>query len=213
MSTSVPYPPETYPSEPHPPAVSASADQSAAADESAVRVAGWLALGGAVTSVVLGIMMIAWPEATLKVVAALFGIWLLLQGVARIVQAVTASARDGAERALLGVVGILFVLAGVIALRNLLGSLAVVATLVGLMWLVGGILELISAFGKRGSGDRMTRVLLGAVSILGALVVLVWPDLSLMTLVYLTGAWMVIMGLLQAGLVIWARRSTAARTT
>src|SRR5688500_16124265 len=117
MSTSVPYPPETYPSEPHPPAVSASADQSAAsaADESAVRVAGWLALGGAVTSVVLGIMMIAWPEATLKVIAALFGIWLLLHGVARIVQAVTASARDGAERALLGVVGILFVLAGVIA--------------------------------------------------------------------------------------------------
>jgi uncharacterized membrane protein HdeD (DUF308 family) len=210
MSTSVPYPPEPYPLEPQPPAAAAAADSAdvvSAADDATLRLAFWVGFGGAVISVVLGAMMLAWPEATLHVIAALFGIWLLLHGVVRIVQAITASAREGMERALLGVIGILFVIAGVIALRNLLVSLAVVTTIVGLMWLIGGIVELISAFSRRSGGDRTTHVVLGVLSILGALVVLVWPDLTLVALVYLIGIWMLIMGLIQVGLVIWARRA------
>ena len=67
MSTSVPYPPDQYPSDslpPQPPvtpAGTAAADDARALD-SVVRAGWWLALGGAVTSVVLGVMMIAWPE-------------------------------------------------------------------------------------------------------------------------------------------------------
>lgn len=205
MSTSVPYPPDPYPSEPYPPIAGAAAPEAAAL-HSAVRVGWWLALGAAVIGVVLGVMMMAWPEATLKVVAALFGVWLLLHGVVRIVQAITASAREGSERAILGVIGVLFVIAGVIALRNLLVSLAVVITLVGLMWLIGGIVELVGAFAGHG-GYRLWHAVLGCLSIVAALVVLVWPDLSLLTLVYVTGAWMIIMGLIQAALVIGARRS------
>ena len=215
MSTSVPYPPDPYPSDSLPPGPPVTpADTSAADDaralDSVVRAGWWLALAGAVTSVILGVMMIAWPEATLKVIAALFGIWLLLHGVVRIVQAITASAREGSERAILGLIGILFVVAGVIALRNLLGSLAVVITLIGLMWLIGGIAELISAFTRREAGDQGWRIGLGLLSILGALVVLVWPDLSLVTLVYVTGAWMILMGALQVALVVWARRALTA---
>jgi uncharacterized membrane protein HdeD (DUF308 family) len=160
--------------------------------------------------VVLGIMIVAWPEATLKVVAVLFGAWLLLHGVVRIVQAITGTARDGAERAILGVVGVFFVVSGVIALRNLLGTLALMITLVGLMWLIGGIMELISAFGGPRGGDRMWHVVLGGLSIVAALVVLVWPDLSLITLVYVTGAWLIITGLIQVALVFWARRALNA---
>jgi uncharacterized membrane protein HdeD (DUF308 family) len=217
MSTSVPYPSEPYPSEPGPPTAAPTAESAgaldaaqAAADRSSLRAGLWLALVGALTSVLLGVMMLAWPEATLKVIAALFGIWLLLHGIVQIVQSITATAREGAERALLAVVGLFFVVAGVIALRNLLGSLAVVITLVGLMWLIGGIVELISAFTRRGAGDRMARLILGGLSIVGGLVVLVWPDLTLVTLVYLTGIWMLIMGLFQVALVIWARRSLSA---
>jgi uncharacterized membrane protein HdeD (DUF308 family) len=209
MSTSVPYPPDPYPSEPYQSTATVGA-ADAAAQDSAERVAWWLALGGALTSVLLGIMMIAWPDATLKVVAALFGIWLLLHGGVRIVQAITATARDGGERAILGVIGVLFVVAGVIALRNLLVSLAVVITLVGLMWLIGGLVELVSAFGRRGSGHRVLHVVLGGLGIVGALIVMVWPGLSLTTLVYVTGAWLIVMGLLQVALVVWARRSVAS---
>jgi uncharacterized membrane protein HdeD (DUF308 family) len=198
MSASVPYPPDPYP-----------VDTSVGAGglDSSAKLAWWLALAAALFGLVVGVMMVAWPEATLKVVAVLFGAWLLLHGVVRIVQAITGSQEDGGRRALLAVFGVIFVIAGVVALRNLLVSLSVLVTIIGIMWVISGIVELVSAFGGPGGGYRLWRVTLGALSIVAALVVLVWPDLSLVTLVYLTGAWLILMGLLQVAMVLWARRS------
>ncbi|GID95661.1 HdeD family acid-resistance protein [Amorphoplanes digitatis] len=203
MSASVPYQSEPFTSE----GVSAV---PADATKSFAKAVWWLALGASVFSVVLGVIMLVWPEATLKVVAALFGIWLLLHGIVRIVQAITATARDGAERAILGVIGVFFVVAGVIALRNLLVTLTLLVTLVGLMWLIGGILELISALGNRDRTYRGWGIALGVLSIIAALVVLLWPDISVVAFVYLTGAWLIFMGLIQVGMVFWARRAITA---
>ena len=208
MSASVPYPPDSYPTEPHPPEGASAAPVTGAQDHG-LRLAWWLAIGVAVAGVVIGVMMLVWPEATLKVVGALFGIWLLLHGVVRIVQAITGPAGEGAERAIVAVIGVLFVIAGVIALRNLLESLALLITLIGLMWLIGGILELISAFGGPG-GYRGWRIVAGVLSIVVALIVLFWPDESLITLVYLTGIWLIVSSLLQVALVFWARRSATS---
>ena len=212
MSASVPYTPDSYPADTVP---SDGADKPVQAGglDSSEKLAWWLALAAAMFGLVVGVMMVAWPEATLKVVAVLFGAWLLLHGVVRIVQAITGSDQDGAQRAILAVVGVFFVVAGVIALRNLLASLAVLVTVIGLMWLIGGIIDLISAFGGPGGGFRLWRIALGTLSIIGALVVLVWPDLSLVTLVYLSGAWLIIMGLLQVAMVLWARRTVSRAAT
>jgi len=208
MTASVPHPSNPYPADSYPPDAVVAAPVPTVRS-SADRAAWWLALTAAAFGVVVGVMMVAWPEATLKVIAVLFGAWLLLHGVVRIVQAITGTARDGAERAILGVIGVFFVVAGVIALRNLFVSLAVMITVIGLMWLIGGIMELISAFGGPGGGYRLWRLLLGGLSIVAALVVLVWPDLSLVTLVYITGAWLIVMGLIQVAVVIWSPRSLA----
>ena len=209
MSASVPYSPDPHPAGTLPSDTVIPA-RVAGAPEPAERAAWWLALGAAVLGVVVGVMMMAWPDATLKVVAALFGAWLLLHGVMRLVQAITGTALGGGERAILGVIGVFFVVAGVVALRNLLVSLALVITVVGLMWLIGGILELISAFGSAARGDRLWHVVLGALSVIAAIVVLVWPDLSLTTLVYVTGVWLIVMGLIQVAMVFAARRALTA---
>jgi hypothetical protein len=204
MSASVPYTPDPYP---------AGTTVHANGLDSSEKLAWWLALAAALFGLVVGVMMVAWPEATLKVVAVLFGAWLLIHGVIRIVQAITASDEDGARRAFLAVFGVIFVIAGVVALRNLLVSLSVLVTIIGLMWLIGGIVELITAFAGPGGGFRLWRIILGTLSIVAALVVLVWPDLSLVTLVYVTGAWLIIMGLLQVAMVLWTRRSMSQAAT
>ncbi len=194
MTASVSDPPGAYPDEP----VLAAGERSA----------WWLALGASLLGVAIGVMMVAWPAATLQVVAALFGIWLLVHGVVRIVQAISGRGRDGAGRALLGVIGLFFVVAGVVALRNLLVSPALVITLIGLMWLIGGLVELVTALaGPGGGGHRLGRAALGVLSIGAGLVVLVWPGLSLRTLVAVTGLWLIVMGLVQVGLVLWTRRA------
>jgi uncharacterized membrane protein HdeD (DUF308 family) len=209
MSIPTPYSAEKSPAAPRPPDPAGVIVEPVSDPNSGLRSAWWLALTAAVVGVVVGVMIVAWPEATLQVVAVLFGLWLLVHGVGRIVQAVAGRGRDAGERAIVGVIGVLFLVAGVLALRNLLASLALIVTLIGLMSLIGGLTELISAFvGPRGS-SRTWNVVLGALSIIFGITVLVWPDLSLMTLVYLTGTWMIVAGLLQVGLVVVARRSLA----
>src|SRR3954471_19836926 len=61
MSASAPYPSDTYPTEPGRPDVSPAGSPVATAD-SAERVALWLALSASLVGVVVGVMMIVWPE-------------------------------------------------------------------------------------------------------------------------------------------------------
>ncbi|MCW6011036.1 DUF308 domain-containing protein [Micromonospora sp. CPCC 205371] len=175
----------------------------------------WFALLAGVASVAVGILMLVWPDATLGVAAVLFGLWLLVHGVLRIAEAVMASWANTGSRALAGIIGVLFVVAGVLCLRDLLVSLAVVVTLIGVTWLVGGIFELAGAVtGPGTAGERvMGAVLPGALSILGGIVVLVWPRITLLTFVYLTGIWLIVMGLIQVYLVLRARKAVRELVT
>ncbi|MCY1139740.1 DUF308 domain-containing protein [Actinoplanes sp. Pm04-4] len=176
---------------------------------SAERSLWWLAAAGAATSIILGVVALAWPDETLYVGAAIFGVWLLVHGFINLVQAVTATREDGASRALTAVIGILFVVAGVIALRNLVVSLIAIATLIGIAWLIGGITGLVNAFtGPYDGGARVVVALLGVITILGGLVVLLWPGPSLATIVWLTGIWLVVMGFMQLFLVFRHRPSS-----
>jgi uncharacterized membrane protein HdeD (DUF308 family) len=204
MTASASYPPDSYPAD------QARTSAGSGALDAAERAAWWLALAAALVSVVVGIMIMVWPSATLKVVVVLVGLWLLVRGLVQIVQAVAGRGRDGAERVILGLVGVFFVGAGILALRNLFASLVVIATVIGLMWLLGGIVDLIAAFGGPGGGVRVWRIVLGLLSIGAALVILIWPDLTLVTLVYISGLWLVIVGLIQVGMLVWARRSLTA---
>jgi uncharacterized membrane protein HdeD (DUF308 family) len=166
----------------------------------------WLALGGAAVSLILGIMMLVWPQATLYVGAIIFGLWLLFHGAIYLVNAITAHAADGASRALHGVIGVLFVIAGVLCLRHLVLSLLVIATLIGVTWLIGGIVGLIEAFAGHHSGPvRLLAGVLGGLTVLGGLIVLIWPGPSLKTLVVLTGIWLLLLGAVQLVLVLRSR--------
>ncbi|WP_127503905.1 HdeD family acid-resistance protein [Actinoplanes solisilvae] len=206
MTASAPLTPETYP-------IGARVDSPVApvaVVDVTERSAWWLALTAAVSGVAVGVLMIVWPQVTLRVVAVLFGLWLLVHGAVRLARAIAGRGRDGGERALAGVIGLFFVVAGVVALRNLLLSLTLIVTLIGLMWLIGGLVELVSAFGGARGAYRVWSVALGALSVIAGIVVLAWPGLSLKTLVYVTGGWLVVMGLLQVGLLVLAGRETTA---
>jgi uncharacterized membrane protein HdeD (DUF308 family) len=157
-----------------------------------------LAMAAAVTSVVVGVIMLVWPDQTLLVGAALFGIWLIVHGIVDIVDAIMAKADGGVARALSAVVGLLFVVGGIICLRNLAESVAVIATIIGLTWLIGGILALALALTSRYSGNaRVLVAVLGAISVIGGLVVLIWPGMTQLSLDFFTGIWLIILGAVQ----------------
>jgi uncharacterized membrane protein HdeD (DUF308 family) len=161
--------------------------------------AGLLTLG-------LGIVLVAWPEATVKVVAILFGLQLLILGVLRVVQAIMAD-DSGGTRVLFALLGVLSVLVGVLVLRHLLQTVVVMTLLLGMFWLIGGIIEFVHAVGDREAGQRGWAVTLSLLTAGAGIVLLVWPGMTLLTLTVLTGIWFITWGLIVTGMTLWLRHA------
>jgi uncharacterized membrane protein HdeD (DUF308 family) len=153
-----------------------------------------IALG--VGTVALGLVALFWPGITLLVVAIIFGVHLIFSGAVRIASAVVSQSIAGWLRAVLFTVGLLVLLAGVICLRNPFLSLLGVAVLISFGWIVNGIMELVAAASHDVPGPRWLHVLVGIVSIVGALLILFWPELALLTFTLLGGWLLVIFGVM-----------------
>ena len=151
-----------------------------------------IALG--VGTLVLGLVALFWPQATLVVVAILFGVQLIFAGSMRIASAVTSKAVSGWLRAVLFIVGLLILLAGLVCLRNPFLSLLGVAVLISFGWIVNGIMELLAAASPEVPGSRWLHVLGGIVSIAGGLLILFWPGLALLTFNAIGGVLLIIFG-------------------
>jgi len=138
-----------------------------------------------VVTIAFGVAVLAWPEASLKVLAVLTGAWLLLSGLVRIAAAFM-SGRGAARMVITGITGIIFVLAGLIALRNLVTALAVLALFFAIAWIFSGITELAAATQASGR-TRWGVAALGVASILVGLAFLLIPAFSLGALILLSG--------------------------
>jgi uncharacterized membrane protein HdeD (DUF308 family) len=186
--------------------------------EEATFLAWWrrLALVGGVVSLILGLILLIWPRETLLVVAVLLGLWLIISGVIRLVQSILTPdtgfrseaavgqerdlgpGRSGGARVLHALGGLLLLGIGIVCLRNLSNSLALLAALIGVAWILVGVIELWAAFsGTSAGGSRVGQVVIGLVTVVGGLVVLLWPDITLVVLVWLTGLWLLVLGLIQ----------------
>ncbi len=155
----------------------------------------------------LGIMILVWPKATLAVVAVLFGIQLLFLGISTLAGAF-GSQRHPALRILLGLLGAYLIVAGVICILHPFTSLKVLVLLTAIGWIASAIGDF--AIGARREGSaRWGSWLLGLVGLGGAIVLLVWPKLSLLTLVTFAGVVLIAWGVFML-IAAWARsRATA----
>jgi uncharacterized membrane protein HdeD (DUF308 family) len=149
-------------------------------------------LGGA--SVLLGALILLWPDATVTVVAVLFGLQLLFNGVVRLVQSLAVDDARAGTRVLLALLGLLSIVVGVLCLRDPLQTVALLALLLGLFWLIAGLIEVSNAMTDRTSGHTVTG-LLGVLSILAGLTVLAWPRPTLLVLTVLLGIWILVFGI------------------
>lgn len=120
-------------------------------------------LGPALATLVLGVLVLVRPEETLHVLAVLIGLYLLVTGAFRFV-AVFGREEHG-ERLPGLLLTVLYVLAGVLCLRNPLQTVAALSLIVGVVRLVSGLLTLYSAVAIRDS----TRTLL-VVAVITALI-------------------------------------------
>jgi uncharacterized membrane protein HdeD (DUF308 family) len=149
------------------------------------------------TSLVLGLVLLVWPGETLLVFAALLGIGLVLLGIARMATAIgPKSLPDGRSRVWRMIVGLVYVIAGIVVLGDLNASLLFLVRLTGILWLVSGAVEVVVGLTRR-SGERTLPVVVGLANLVGGIVLLAWPEATLLVLIWVAGIWLVLLGLLQ----------------
>jgi uncharacterized membrane protein HdeD (DUF308 family) len=181
------------------------------------RMAWPAALVAAIGMIAVGILLLVWPSATLTVVAILIGAALIVTGLLRLFDGVTARGESGGMRAADIVIGLLAVIVGLYALKHHSLTVIVLALVVGVLWTVHGIGDLIVAASAGNVPGRGLRVVTGLVSLAAGLVILFWPGISLVLLLTILGAWLLFYGLMLAVLAFQLRRDAkiitrAART-
>ena len=145
--------------------------------------------------VIIGIAMLVWPGKTLVVAATFAGIFFLITGVVR--TCIGVFARDAASgfRVLNIILGLILVLGGTIALKNLTAAAAVLTVitvvLIGVGWVIEGIATLAQTGRGAGSGMGYVR---GGISVIAGIVVIVVPTWSALALVVMTGITLILLG-------------------
>jgi uncharacterized membrane protein HdeD (DUF308 family) len=166
-----------------------------------------IALAGAALTFVFGVIVLAWPSATLSVIAILLGIQLLAFGIIRLIAGVTNSYESGGMRAATVVLGLLGIAAGLYCIRHLSVTVGLLAFLVGLFWAIYGIVDLVVAITAGPVPGRLLKAAVGVISLVAGLVVMFEPKASLTFLLVVLGVYLVIYGLLMAVWALHDRRS------
>jgi uncharacterized membrane protein HdeD (DUF308 family) len=156
-----------------------------------------------ILAIMIGIVALAWPELTLLALAVAFGVYAILDGVARIVDAVRHRGRERWWLGLLG--GLVGVAAGVVALFWPGVTALVLAIIVGAWAVVTGAAEIADSVRLRRAGGRVWLLALaGVLSLVAGIVILVWPVQGAIGLALLFGvfalAYGVLLGVLAATL-------------
>jgi uncharacterized membrane protein HdeD (DUF308 family) len=166
----------------------------------------WVVLIFGLITVAMGIVITFHPGGTVRVLAILVGIWLLVLGIFKIVSAIGESGESGGSRFGTALMGLLAVLIGLLVLHHSFETVAIVGFIVGVFWVVGGLAELFSGFTHEAEGHRAGRIVLGLVGTVIGILCLVYPGLSLSILAVLLGIGILIYGIVEIVLAFQIRK-------
>ncbi|MFI9742967.1 HdeD family acid-resistance protein [Streptomyces sp. NPDC052494] len=167
--------------------------------------AAWQALLVAgLASVVLGILVLVWPDASLRVAGVLFGLYLLFSGVMQLVAAFGTHATT-ALRVMAFISGALSILLGLFCFRGAMQSTLLLALWIGIGWLFRGITQTVAAASDSAMPARGWQIFLGVVSAIAGVVLIVSPLESAAVLTVLVGIWLLVVGVVEAATAFMVR--------
>lgn len=143
-----------------------------------------------------GLAVLAGPEPALSIAGALFGINLVVTGLARATLSLIATMYPRPHRVTAVILGVLTAGLGVACLRNLPVAALLLALVVGIGWLFGSPARL---FGGAGDDDPLAgwRFGIGLAAIPAAGAVLVWPVPSVANFVDFAAVFFVTIGIVE----------------
>jgi uncharacterized membrane protein HdeD (DUF308 family) len=169
-------------------------DEGTALPPAFAAVATWQAtLVAGVITLILGLIVAFHPSGSLNVIAVLIGVLMLVSGLFHLIRMF----RSGeSHRIWLGISGLLFVALGVVLIRHLHVTVAIIGLIVGITWIIQGVSALAIGFsGEEGEG-RGWWIFFGIVSLIGGIVITASPVTSVTVLAVLVGIWFIVDGLI-----------------
>jgi len=165
-----------------------------------------LALG--VLTLALGAAVLIWPGDSIVVASAVFGVYLLVSGIA---QAIAAFAVDmsTASRVLFFISGALSVALGYFAFRDFNNGAAVwmLAVWIGVGFIFQGVTATVLAIDVPALPERGWYIFVGILTVIAGVVTIVWPISSIVVLTIVAGAWLVVIGITEIVGALSARRT------
>jgi uncharacterized membrane protein HdeD (DUF308 family) len=158
-----------------------------------IRVA--LGISG-VAAVILGVVLLIWPVKTLAVFAVFLGIYFVIAGIMRLAIGIFSKGTSGGMRALNIILGVLLVIAGIIALKNVTAAAVTIAifavAFIGIGWIIEGVMNIAESSRVPNTGWAITY---GIISILAGIVVLFLPASSAVFIVIFAAIALIVLGI------------------
>lgn len=156
----------------------------------ALGIAGGLAL-------ILGVLILVWPGKTAMVATALIAIYAVAAGLVYLGLGIFSRVKTGWSRVGNIVLGLVFIIAGVVAIANLFAATAWMGVFIGLFlgitWIVEGVVAFATISGARSRGWT---IFFAIVSILAGIVLLFTPLWGATVLWLLVGISGIVLGVL-----------------
>ena len=148
-------------------------------------------------AVLFGLVALIWPHITVLALVIIFGAYVLVDGVLRLVAAVRGPRRSGAQssRGWLAFSGVAAILVGVVTLVWPDVTALVLLWLIAAWALVTGVVEIAAALRLRGRVDGVWLLGVGGVlSVLFGIIVAVWPAAGALAIIVFIGVYALIFG-------------------
>ena len=151
-----------------------------------------------ILSLILGILVLAWPGISILAAAVWFGVYLLLIGIAQVVFAFSLHVTAG-SRILLFISGAASLILAVLAFRHFGQGYAILllAIWIGIAFIFRGVATTVSAISDPTLPGRGWSIFVGVISLLAGIVVIASPFDSIAILAIVVGAWFVVIGVFE----------------
>lgn len=149
-----------------------------------------------VASLILGVLVLVWPGASLFAAGILFGVYLLISGVFQLVAAF-GTHRATSLRVLAFISGALSIVLGLFCFRGPMQSILLLALWIGIGWLIRGITQTLAAIHDQTMPARGWQIFLGIVTFIAGIVLIDSPFRSVAVLTLVCGIWLVAVGVVE----------------
>ncbi|OBA60986.1 hypothetical protein A5647_12405 [Mycobacterium sp. 1100029.7] len=147
-------------------------------------------------TLIVGILVLAWPGISVLAAAIAFGVYLLITGVAQVIFAFSLHVSAG-SRILLFISGAASLILAVLAFRHFGNAVLLLAIWIGIGFIFRGVATTVSAISDPTLPGRGWSIFLGVITLLAGIVVLASPFASILTLALVVGVWLAVIGVFE----------------